>query len=143
MLKVWTDGSSRGNPGVGAASFVIRRDDITLSKGSDYVGRVTSNEAEYLAVFTALQEIQKLPLRSDQPLEECTIYTDSALVVGQLTGKWKVNAPHLKTLMRACNNIIESIPYIITIKHIHREENSEANKLAQDASANGMMTGAV
>jgi len=51
--------------------------------------RGTNNEMEYTALIHAL---------SDPRADRATIYTDSQLLVGQLTQGWKVNAEHLRPL---------------------------------------------
>ncbi len=66
------------------------------------LGNKTSNEAEYLALIKALRECRS---------QEClniTIYTDSQLLVGQLTKNWKCNATHLIELRNQARNLIKS-----------------------------------
>ena len=55
-------------------------------------GEGSNNEAEYK---TFLQVLSFLIVNR---VESPTIYTDSALVVNQVLGKWKVKAPNLRRL---------------------------------------------
>ena len=80
-LRVYSDGASRGNPGISAIAFMIMTEDgRLLKKYSKYVGIRTNNQAEYEALISALESASKL---TDQ---EVTCCMDSQLVVKQLNG---------------------------------------------------------
>lgn len=90
MLKVYIDGSSKGNPGPGGAGIVIKdaaSDEIIGIHGIG-LGVVTNNRAEFLALKHALTEIKKR-LLSGSPIN---ILTDSTLVVGVFSQNWKARA---------------------------------------------------
>ncbi len=92
-LKVYSDGASRGNPGISAIAFMIVTEDGKLLKRfCKYVGIRTNNQAEYEALICALESASTL---TDQ---EVTCYMDSELVVKQLNGEYQVRNPELKTL---------------------------------------------
>jgi len=92
-LKLYSDGASRGNPGISAIAFVIMSEDgKMLEKHSEYIGIRTNNQAEYEALISALEFASTL---TDQ---EVTCYTDSELVVKHLNGEYRVRNPKLKTL---------------------------------------------
>jgi len=92
-LRVYSDGASRGNPGISAIAFMILTEDGRLLKRySRYVGVRTNNQAEYEALISALESASKL---TDQ---EVTCCVDSELVVKQLNGEYRVRNPTLKTL---------------------------------------------
>ena len=92
-LRVYSDGASRGNPGISAIAFMILTEDCRLLKRySRYVGIRTNNQAEYKALISALESASKL---TDQ---EVTCCMDSELVVKQLNGEYRVRNPTLKTL---------------------------------------------
>lgn len=92
-LRVYSDGASRGNPGISAIAFVIMTEDGRLLKRySRYVGIRTNNQAEYQALISALESASTF---TDG---EVTCYVDSALVVKQLVGEYQVRSPKLKTL---------------------------------------------
>ena len=92
-LRVYSDGSSRGNPGISAIAFIIMTEDgILLKRYSKYVGIRTNNQAEYEALISALESASKL---TDQ---EVTCCMDSELVVKHLNREYQVRNPKLKTL---------------------------------------------
>ncbi|PCI20886.1 ribonuclease HI [Candidatus Wolfebacteria bacterium] len=86
-LIIFTDGSSRGNPGPGGyGSIVIRGSQVTELGG--YSEETTNNRMELTAVIKALQSI------SDDVKNKATIYTDSSYVLKGSTGwmyGWKKN----------------------------------------------------
>ncbi len=78
MITVFTDGSSRGNPGPGGWAAIVLRDDAVTELG----GReepTTNNRMELTAVISALESIDEG--------KEMAIYTDSAYVVSGIT-RW-------------------------------------------------------
>lgn len=92
-LRVYSDGASRGNPGISAIAFMIMTEDSRLLKRySKYVGIRTSNQAEYHALISALESA------STFTEGEVTCYLDSELVVKQLVGEYRVRSPRLRTL---------------------------------------------
>jgi ribonuclease HI len=93
MLKIYTDGASRGNPGPAACSYTIVDDKgLFLDSNAEFIGHTTNNVAEYTAVIRALtraKEIQDDDIR---------IYSDSQLIIRQITGRYRINKPHLEVL---------------------------------------------
>ncbi len=77
-IIIFTDGSSRGNPGPGGWGTVIISDDQVTELGGRE-GRTTNNRMELMAVLGALTS---LPVNV-----ECTIVTDSKYVLEGMT-KW-------------------------------------------------------
>lgn len=92
-LRVYSDGASRGNPGISAIAFMIMTEDgRLLKKYSKYVGIRTNNQAEYEALISALESASTL---TDQEVTYCM---DSELVVKHLNREYQVRNPKLKTL---------------------------------------------
>jgi len=115
-LKVYSDGASRGNPGISAIAFMIVTEDGRLLKRySRYVGIRTNNQAEYEALISALESASKL---TDQ---EVTCCMDSELVVKQLNGEYKVRNPTLKTLWLKVQELKQSFQRI-TFKSVPRTD---------------------
>lgn len=83
-VKIYTDGSCKGNPGPGKSLAIIQYNDkkYRISKCHD---NTTNNRAEYNALILALKELDNLDF------SEAIIYTDSKLIWGHLTQNWKVN----------------------------------------------------
>jgi len=92
MYYVYTDGASRGNGGDSAASFIIvnSNDDKVIASGSKYIGKVTNNIAEYIAVY----ESMKWCMEND--IDDVKVISDSMLVMKQLSGEWKVKHSELR-----------------------------------------------
>ena len=126
-LIIYIDGASKGNPGEAGIGAVIedpRKNVIKrLSKG---IGLATNNAAEYYACIYALQEA--LILKA----EILTVYTDSLLIANQIKGKFKVKNSNLKTLHSQVLHLLKGFKKIY-LRHINREENKEADKLANQA----------
>ncbi len=90
MIKIYTDGAARGNPGPAASGFVMFKGDKLVKKSARYIGRATNNTAEYQAVINALRVAPKD--------EKILLYSDSKLIINQISGKFKVKKEHLKKL---------------------------------------------
>ena len=85
MIKIYTDGACKGNPGVGGWGAIIMQDEknIELFGGEN---ETTNNRMELMAVIMALKEISSNL--------ELTIYTDSTYVqkgISDWIKNWKVN----------------------------------------------------
>ena len=94
-----------------------------------YMGTATNNQAEYTALLLALEEAQKLGA------EELEICADSELLVHQIKGEYKVKHPGLIPLFRKAQALLQSFRKR-TIRHVRREENTEADHLANEAIDN-------
>lgn len=124
---IYADGASRGNPGeAGAGMVIIDSNHHTLLEKGTYLGRTTNNAAEYKALILALREAQRLGGRV------LKIFLDSELVVRQLQGMYKVRSPNLKGLFKEASSLLKSFR-IYDIIHISRDENSKADRLANQS----------
>lgn len=83
QLMIYTDGSSRGNPGPGGYGivFVWGSQRKEMSAGYRFT---TNNRMELMAVIVALQSLTKKQI-------PVTIYTDSQYVVNSVEKKWLDN----------------------------------------------------
>jgi ribonuclease HI len=100
MLKTYSDGASRGNPGPSAIAFIILdQNDKVLERASLSFGVCTNNEAEYHALISALERASMLGSR------EVTCHLDSELVVKQLNGEYRIRKPELKVLWQKVNTL--------------------------------------
>lgn len=97
MNKYYVDGS--GWNGEESKACVVLRDQYNQFNKSVkiciYKFELTNNEAEYYALIEAL----KYAIRGDE------IYTDSQLVVHQVSGQWKINFPHLRNLVNIVHKL--------------------------------------
>jgi ribonuclease HI len=82
----------------------------------------TSNEAEWTAVVEATKRAKEIG-------EEVEIFSDSNLIINQLTGKWRTKAPHLKHFVRSARENLLGITW--SAEWIPREENECADELSK------------
>lgn len=123
-LIVHVDGGARGNPGPAGAGVTIRSDDGTpVHEGAYFLGRQTNNGAEYLALIRALQRVQRCDA------DTITVFSDSQLLVRQVTGAYRVKNPGLARLFEQVQLLLLRIP-CWNIRHIPREQNARADELA-------------
>ena len=124
---VHTDGAARGNPGPAAIGVVIEDEEgRTVYEASRALGVRTNNEAEYLALITALEY-----LKEARP-KEAEFRLDSELVVKKLSGEYKVKEPRLQALHGQVVMLLNAVPKY-KIRHVRRVENARADELANEA----------
>ena len=125
---VEADGGSRGNPGpAGYGSVVWTADHNTvLAESKQAIGRATNNVAEYRGLIAGLEEAAKLGAT------EVEVLMDSKLVVEQMSGRWQVKHPDLRTLLKQAK-ALDSRFDRISYAWIPRAKNSHADRLANEA----------
>jgi ribonuclease HI len=124
------DGASRGNPGPAAYAVVLSTaDGSPLISFSKVLGRATNNAAEYQALLAALNYAHEHHYR------RLKILSDSELLVRQIEGRYKVKSSDLKPLYERARLLIAQLASV-TIHHVPREQNSEADELANQALDN-------
>lgn len=125
QASAWIDGASRGNPG--EAGFGVLFDaGGDRREISGFLGRTTNNVAEYAALIAALTFARM------QGLTRLTLFSDSQLLVRQLTGAYRVKAPHLVPIFLKVLQLRREIPHF-EIHYVPRQENREADRLANQA----------
>lgn len=82
MIKIYTDGSSKGNPGLGGWAIVIFADNQYITYKTGYEINVTNNRMELTAILTALKYAKNISLLDEN--EEIIIYSDSAYCVNAI-----------------------------------------------------------
>ncbi|UOF94281.1 MAG: ribonuclease HI [Bacteroides sp.] len=85
MIKIYTDGSSKGNPGPGGYAAIIIYNDNTFKEISQGFRSTTNNRMELLAIITALKYINKKKGFQD---ENIVIYSDSQYVINPIKKGW-------------------------------------------------------
>lgn len=112
MTKFYIDGS--GWNGHISKACVVQRDEYDTFNLYNFIViyefKLTNNEAEYYALIEAL----KLAKSGDE------IFTDSELVVKQLSGEYKINYEHLQ---RLANIVKKLLPPHIKLTYVPREKN--------------------
>ncbi len=125
-LVVYTDGASRGNPGESGYGYLIYSNNRIVEKKYGYIGEKTNNQAEYIALMEASKSIK------DYSCRKVKFLLDSQLVVRQLKGIYRVKNEGLKKYYREINHLLKDIDNVQFV-HISREDNTEADKLANQA----------
>ncbi len=86
MIRAWTDGACKGNPGVGGYGIFIIHPCGKQERFCGGMTNTTNNEQELLAVLKALTYLT----RADQPKVKIEILTDSSYVLNGVT-QWMPN----------------------------------------------------
>lgn len=134
-VKVYTDGASRGNPGESGIGIIIYDETGNkLKSWNEYTGKLTNNQAEYLALLKSLELLKELS--ATNKIDFIEFFADSQLMVRQMNLEYKVKDAGLKPLFEKAQKEINllKIPYKIT--HIERALNKEADKLANQGIDN-------
>ena len=126
FIEVYIDGAARGNPGKSGIGVFIIFEGNRNEEIKEYIGISTNNNAEYNALIKALQALKNFPNH------HIIINTDSQLLANQINGLWKVKNSNIKLLYRESMNLLKSFKNI-QIQHIGRENNSDADRLANEA----------
>ena len=121
-LSAYIEGGSRGNPGEAGIGVYFPG----VVRISEYLGQGTNNYAEYSALVTALR------FAVFTRCEELQIYADSELVVKQIRGEYQVKNEGIRLLYDNALRWIAHVPHF-SIEHVRRENNKEADKLANRA----------
>ncbi len=131
-LIAYIDGGARGNPGPAGYGVVIE-DEIgrPVAQLSEFLGHQTNNYAEYSALLGALN----YALRHD--FKALKVISDSELLVKQINGEYKVSSPTLKELHVRAMKMLDQLDYF-EIKHVLREKNRDADRLANLAMDRGI-----
>jgi len=130
---VYSDGGSRGNPGPAGSGFVIKNDaGKVLLKQAIFLGVRTNNQAEYYALLKAMESL-------DPSVTSVTCRLDSQLVVRQLQGVYKIKDATLRAIAQDIQRI--AAKFAVEFQHIPREENTEADAMANEAMDRGKNVG--
>lgn len=126
-VTIYTDGGSRGNPGPAAAGFVLLdRAGRQLYAMGEFIGTATNNIAEYTALLRAVGRAKQLKA------QRLRIFSDSELMVRQITGQYKVKNPNIKVIHSECMKLLGEFESW-SIQHFGRDENTLADELVNRA----------
>ncbi|HVI11114.1 MAG TPA: ribonuclease HI family protein, partial [Candidatus Binatia bacterium] len=124
-LVAYVDGGSLGNPGPSGIGIVIDGGENGPVRISKWIGHQDNNVAEYVALMEALQYAVSLKARA------LHVYSDSEVVVRQMTGEYICRSTRLYSLHWTCRKLARALTF--SISHVPREDNAEANRLANTA----------
>jgi len=98
---------------------------------SEYLGHQTNNFAEYQGLIAALE------YALEHGPKALKLISDSELLVRQIKGIYKVKNATLQELHGRAKELIAQMDWF-SIGHAFREQNQEADQLANDAMDKGM-----
>jgi ribonuclease HI len=124
-ILAYTDGASRGNPGESGIGIVLKDEyGNMIASQYGYIGKATNNVAEYTALATCLK------MAKATECSRLVVHSDSELMVRQMNGQYKVKDSRLKKQFQKIQNILATAPFQFMIMHVPRENNQEADELA-------------
>src|SRR5258708_18387415 len=120
-LVAYVDGGCLGNPGPSGIGVVISGCADGPVRIAKWIGRQDNNVAEYAALMEALQYAvsRKAPT--------LPVYSESEVVVRQMTGEDTCRSARLYSLHWTCRKLARSLKF--SISHVPREDNAEPNGL--------------
>lgn len=132
-ITIFTDGGSRGNPGPAAVGVqIIDKEGKVLREVSETIGNATNNYAEYMAVVRGLQTAKEVLGKASKE-NDVELKLDSELIQKQLTNQYQIKDPGLVPFFIEIHNMrVASFPKL-TITHVKREHNKEADRLVNEA----------
>ena len=124
---LYFDGACKGNPGIaGAGAIIYDSNKKEIWSSSIFVGiNETNNTSEYNGLIMGLTRAVEMKINN------LVVKGDSELIVKQMKGEYKVSAANLKYLYNNAKKLEKHISNIC-YKHIYREKNTIADKLAND-----------
>ena len=125
-LIAYIDGGSHGSPGPSGIGVVIEKPDGNTVQIAKWIGHQDNNVAEYVALLEALQYAAEMKATA------LNVFTDSELVVKQMTGEYVCRSPRLYSLNWTCRKLARTLKFAIA--HVPRHRNQEANRLANHAA---------
>jgi ribonuclease HI len=124
-LYAATDGASRGNPGESGVGVIVHDEsgrEVMSEYG--YIGKATNNIAEYTALIVLLKKMR------DVQCTRLVVQSDSELLVRQVNGVYKVKDPGLKLKFEEVQRLRAAAQFALELRYVPREENAEADRLA-------------
>ena len=131
VLKIFTDGGSRGNPGSAAIGVFSQLDDKLLFRHASFIGQTTNNVAEYQALIKSIELL--LPYLKQGHFDQIIWHLDSKLVVEQINKNWKIKHQHLLLLANQVWELLKAVTLPYKIIYIPREKNKKADALVNQA----------
>src|SRR5271154_4398720 len=124
-LVAYVDGGSLGNPGPSGIGVIIGGSTKGTIRIAKWIGHQDNNVAEYMALLEALQCALSLKAKA------LHVFSDSQVVVRQMRGEYACRSSRLYSLHWTCRKLARALSF--TISHVPREDNAEANRLANTA----------
>lgn len=124
LLTISCDGAARGNPGpAGIGVQITDEEGKVVAEIAEWIGETTNNVAEYTAAVEGLRRAAVLGAR------RVHLRSDSQLLIQQLSGRYKVKASHLRPMYQEIMGLLSGFDRV-RLEHVPREQNREADRLA-------------
>jgi ribonuclease HI len=125
--RVFSDGASRGNPGMaGAGAVILDEKGEVVERLKRFLGKQTNNIAEYEGALLGIRRAQELGIR------EIDVVADSQLLIRQLGGQYRVKNEGIRPLYEAAMQLLRSFDKVRLI-HVPREQNTLADEMSNRA----------
>ncbi|WP_100331357.1 reverse transcriptase-like protein [Bacillus xiapuensis] len=132
-VEVYFDGGydlQTGASGIGVAVYYKKNGEQWRLRVNERLMQLSSNnEAEYAALYRAVQELEKIGVKQIP----VTIKGDSQVVLKQLAGEWPCFEQGLNSWLDRIEQAIDKLGIQPAYKPIERKRNKEADKLANQA----------
>lgn len=112
-VTLYTDGGCDPNPGRMAIAAVVYDGEEEIGRVAKVLDHGTNNVAEYEGLIAGLELCNKLHAT------EVVAFSDSKLMVKQITGKWRFHKEHLQRIYRAMTWMLKFETF--TVKLVPRE----------------------
>ena len=130
ILKIFTDGGSKGNPGPSSIGGVFYLDKKKVFEFKKSIGIATNNDAEYRALIEALEILNpKSQILNSKKIKRIEFYSDSSLMVNQVRGLFKVKNGRIREYILKIRSLEQGINLPVTYQYVSREQNQEADRL--------------
>lgn len=108
-FKLYFDGGCWPNPGPAYGSYAIvnSHEQVVSSRLRIPFGKATNNQAEYMALFCALEAASNLDEKDILRTCSLEIWSDSMLLVKQMSKQWKVKNDRIKQQWQICQSLLE------------------------------------
>lgn len=124
VLKLYTDGASRNNPGPSAVGFCLKSGETVICEQGFYIGNKTNNQAEYMALLVGIFFAKEFV----KPADKIAVFSDSQLLVRQMNKQYKVKDVQLQKFQMIAYELL--CGYTYSFCHIYRKDNMRADELA-------------
>lgn len=128
-IRLYVDGASLSNPGPSSVGiYMYDQDWDEIEHFSEIIGNATCNAAEYQAVITGLD----ISAKHTRGVVEC--YTDSDVVEGQLSGRYRLKNDNLRRMFHLVKDKERPFEQVIYCKTRRNDQRiALAHQLAHDA----------
>ena len=106
--------------------YVTTPEGVVVAELYGYLGRASNNVAEYQALIHALR------YALDRGATAVKVFSDSELVVRQISGQYRVKHPDMVPLHGKARGLLSRFQEA-SVTHVRREQNKDADRLANQA----------